>query len=232
MIYSTRFKPLPRLEEATSEESIHTVQVTSDFNNLSNTPSSWTDSRKSSEFGNLSIYSTINSSTTYMPDNFVKNEITNSSIQNVLNNEVYSHHLSEENDTIKQLLDNIPNTPVESNNNEIVPCLGSKLSSTSFSEKSDNGTLNVQEFGLKIVSCAIPVDDQRNNVITTSETPVIINAISSDNILVENLSEVCFNSIIYNNYVLLDSSERTDMMLVILGRTYLNHLMTYTIVTH
>ncbi|CAH8440857.1 unnamed protein product [Schistosoma haematobium] len=188
MIYSTRFKPLPRLEEATSEESIHTVQVTSDFNNLSNTPSSWTDSRKSSEFGNLSVYSTINSSTTYMPDNFVKNEITNSSIQNVLNNEVYSHHLSEENDTIKQLLDNIPNTPVESNNNDIVPCLGSKLSSTSLSEKSDNGTLNVQEFGLKIVSCAIPVDDQRNNVIT-SETPVIINAISSDNIPVENLSE-------------------------------------------
>ncbi|CAH8441958.1 unnamed protein product [Schistosoma margrebowiei] len=188
MIYSARFKPLPRLEEATSEESIHTVQVTSDFNNLSNTPSSWTDSRKSSEFGNLSIYSTTNSSTTYMPDNCVKNENTNSSIQNVLNNEVYSHHLSEENDTIKQLLDNIPNTPVESNNNEIVPCLGSKLSSTSLSEKSDNGTLNVQEFGLKIVSCTIPVDDQRNNVIT-SETPVIINAISSDNIPVENLSE-------------------------------------------
>ncbi|CAI2723085.1 unnamed protein product [Schistosoma spindalis] len=188
MIYSARFKPLPRLEEATSEESVHTVQVTSDFNNLSNTPSSWTDSRKSSEFGNLSIYSTINSSTTYIPDNSVKNKNTNSSIQNVLNNEVYSYHLSEDNDTIKQLLDNIPNTPIESNNNGIVPCLGSKLSSTSLSKKSDNGTLNAQEFDLKIVPCTIPVDDQRNNV-TTSETPIIINPISSDNITVENLSE-------------------------------------------
>ncbi|CAH8491253.1 unnamed protein product [Schistosoma rodhaini] len=188
MIYSARFKPLPRLEEATSEESIHTVQVISDFNNLSNTPSSWTDSRKSSEFGNLSNYSTINSNTTYIPDKSLKNENTDSFVHDVPNNEVNSHHLSEENDTIKQLLDNIPNTPIEPNNNEIVPYLGSKLSSTSLSEKLDDGTVNVQEFDLKIISCAIPVNDQRNNV-TTSGTPVIINAISSDKIPDENLSE-------------------------------------------
>ncbi|XP_018645916.1 hypothetical protein Smp_175860 [Schistosoma mansoni] len=188
MIYSARFKPLPRLEEATSEESIHTVQVISDFNNLSNTPSSWTDSRKSSEFGNLSNYSTINSNTTYMPDKSLKNGNTDSFVHNVLNNEVNSHHLSEENDTIKQLLDNIPNTPIESNNNEIVPCLGSKLSSTSLPDKLDDGTVNVQEFDLKIISCAAPVNDQRNNV-TASETLVIINAISSDKIPDENLSE-------------------------------------------
>ncbi|CAH8834620.1 unnamed protein product [Trichobilharzia szidati] len=147
-IGGVRFKPLPRLDEDNSEESVHTVQVTSDFINLSNTPSSWTDSRKSSEFGYLS-------STTYSPpENVLENKldgqqdhiVTTAETPSQLQQQSASPQASSkeevpadggadgdddddgDNDTVRQLRANIPYTPVEPSEAEIAPCLGSRLS--------------------------------------------------------------------------------------------------------
>ncbi|KAH8855523.1 Centrosomal protein [Schistosoma japonicum] len=189
---SARFKPLPRLEEAISEESIHTIQVVSDFNNLSsNTPSSWTESRKSSEFGNLSQYSATNR--TSGPGISLKNENENSPNHNVVNNGTCSHQSSEENDTIQQLLSNIPDTPIdESNKAEIIPCIGSKLSLlTTSSEKLDNARLLTEDCDQNVVECSLPHNSQHDNGATNEPSVIVNNEDSKDEIPVENSSILC-----------------------------------------
>ncbi|VDQ12981.1 unnamed protein product, partial [Trichobilharzia regenti] len=150
------FKPLPRLDENNSEESVHTIQVTSDFINLSNTPSSWTDSRKSSEFGYLS-------SVTYSPpENILESKVIDSQQDHIVPAAAAVETPSQcqqqssssprppssskekvhadgdpgddddgDNDTVRQLRANIPYTPVEPSEAEIAPCLGSRLSMVS-----------------------------------------------------------------------------------------------------
>ncbi|KAK4473040.1 hypothetical protein MN116_004233 [Schistosoma mekongi] len=189
---STRFKPLPRLEEAISEESIHTIHVISDFNNLSsNTPSSWTESRKSSEFGNLSNYSATNR--TFGPGISLKNENVDLLSHNVVTNGTCSHQSSEDNDTIQQLLANIPDTPIdESNKAEIIPCIGSKLSLlTTSSEKLDNCRLLTEDCNQNVVECSLPHNSQYDNQTKNEASVIISNEASNDEIPVENSSIHC-----------------------------------------
>ncbi|CAH8437622.1 unnamed protein product [Heterobilharzia americana] len=236
--HSVRFKPLPRLDEATSEESIHTIQVASDFNNLSNTPSSWTDSRKSSEFGNLSSYSASNSNITSSADVAFKNQSVKSPNQAVLVSGTHSQSSKSEkdsgdDDTVHRLCANIPCTPVEPTEAQIVLCLGSKLSLIS-SDKSDNIVSNVNEEKLNSPQCSIPLIDQCGDqvshikhvqsskvidsngvwdtnskeleVVTTNEKSSVISTKTSDEMLTEDAPAYvyCFNTV--------DGNEKDDTL--------------------
>ncbi|GAA56564.1 hypothetical protein CLF_111109 [Clonorchis sinensis] len=137
----TAFKPLPRLEEATSEESVqdsltHLPVLAENANaavDASRTPSSsWSGSRRSaSEFAALSRCSTSNSNLeSARPSTPVPPGNTENSPGSCLSSSVERKSTSEDT-TLHQLRNRVPSTPAEPQEVEVVPCLGSNMSSAS-----------------------------------------------------------------------------------------------------
>ncbi|OON16015.1 hypothetical protein X801_08174, partial [Opisthorchis viverrini] len=137
----TPFKPLPRLEEAVSEESVqdsltHLPVLAENANaavDASRTPSSsWSGSRRSaSEFGALSRCSTSNSNLeSARPSTPVPPGSTENSPGSCLSSSVERKSTSEDT-TLHQLRNRVPSTPAEPQEVEVVPCLGSNMSSAS-----------------------------------------------------------------------------------------------------
>ncbi|TGZ74731.1 hypothetical protein CRM22_000786 [Opisthorchis felineus] len=137
----TAFKPLPRLEEATSEESVqdsltHLPVLAENANavvDASRTPSSsWSGSRRSaSEFAALSRCSTSNSNLEpARPSTPVPLGSTENSPGSCLSSSVERKSTSEDT-TLHQLRNRVPSTPAEPQEVQVVPCLGSNMSSAS-----------------------------------------------------------------------------------------------------
>ncbi|KAF5401961.1 hypothetical protein PHET_04794, partial [Paragonimus heterotremus] len=131
--HTTSFKPLPRLEEATSEESvgdcspptlIKTIcdEVPDPVDSTQTQSTSWSDSRRSSDFVALSRCSLSNSSTQHEPQ--LPNQ-PDSSGTDLLTLP------SETETTIQQLRTNLPPTPIEPLETEVVDFIGSNMSSAS-----------------------------------------------------------------------------------------------------
>ncbi|KAF6767823.1 hypothetical protein AHF37_04441, partial [Paragonimus kellicotti] len=131
--HTASFKPLPRLEEATSEESvgdsspptlIKTIcdEVPDQVDSMQTQSTSWSDSRRSSDFVALSRCSLSTSSTQHEPQ--LPNQ-PDSSGTDLLTLP------SETETTIQQLRTNLPPTPIEPLETEVVDFIGSNMSSAS-----------------------------------------------------------------------------------------------------
>ncbi|CAH8469632.1 unnamed protein product [Dicrocoelium dendriticum] len=155
--HSTIFKPLPRLEEATSEESIaaQSEQLTVVESavgrdrgdpNISQTPSnSYSDSRKSSEFFALSLSSASNSNF----DSGTKVD-SGASVQNgssKLNASSSNADVASDATTLHRLRTDLPATPIEPSESEVVSCLGSNMSSASSTHHPDSIVRELLEGG-------------------------------------------------------------------------------------
>ncbi|KAA3677383.1 uncharacterized protein DEA37_0009608, partial [Paragonimus westermani] len=131
--HTASFKPLPRLEEATSEESVADdspptlVKTICDgmpdqVDSVQTQSTSWSDSRRSFDFIALSRCSLSNSSTQHEPQ--LPNQ-PDSSGTDLLT------QLSETETTLQQLRTNLPPTPIEPLETEVVDFIGSNMSSAS-----------------------------------------------------------------------------------------------------
>ncbi|VDP76276.1 unnamed protein product [Echinostoma caproni] len=135
------FKPLPRLEEAPSEESIadqsntliNPLPLTLAEGESLQTPSSssWTGSRKSNEFCGLSRCSTSNSNLGVVSDTHT-NQVSESHVETTEDDQT----------TIHRLRTNVPLTPVEPFESSVVPCLGSNGSASASRVDSRSASVN------------------------------------------------------------------------------------------
>ncbi|KAF7255775.1 hypothetical protein EG68_06735 [Paragonimus skrjabini miyazakii] len=131
--HTASFKPLPRLEEATSEESvddsspptlIKTIcdEAPDPVDSMQTQSTSWSDSRRSSDFVALSRCSLSNSSTQHEPQQPNQPDSSGTDLLTLQ---------SETETTIQQLRSNLPPTPIEPLETEVVDFIGSNMSSAS-----------------------------------------------------------------------------------------------------
>ncbi|CAL8104106.1 unnamed protein product [Calicophoron daubneyi] len=131
------FKPLPPLDEAVSEESLTNATIfesekgTSSTDTYYTTPLSWSDGRKGSDFASLSVGSTSNSNLEPV-SKFEVGPASSFSFSAV------SPSNPTEESTLHRLRKNIPSTPVEPAEHEVVPIVGSDPSSSLHGQYEDS----------------------------------------------------------------------------------------------
>lgn len=152
------FKPLPRLDEALSEESIAeksalcippiTMALT-DGESLQTPSTSWTDSRKSNEFQALSHCSTSNSNLAAAPDR-LRDLPTHHETHDLID------FTEDDQTTIHRLRTNVPVTPVEPCEAFVVPCLGSNSSASAAAVDSSSASVDSPLIPLESVGLCDP----------------------------------------------------------------------------
>ncbi|TPP59014.1 hypothetical protein FGIG_01210 [Fasciola gigantica] len=130
--HPSSFRPLPRLDEAPSEESIADQSVPyappialtlAEGESLQTPSTSWTDSRKSNDFHALSRCSTSNSNLAVTSD-LLRNSPTHKATEDIVDT------TEDDQTTLHRLRSDMPITPVEPYEALVVPCLGSNGSAS------------------------------------------------------------------------------------------------------